>query len=302
MSDLNPKIIHALAGQAICYSLPKYSTISVKGVDSRSFIHRISTNDVNSLVDGRGFLNSFVNGKGRIIDLVNHLALNSHQILLIPSYGKCTELMAWIDQYLFDEQVELSLLNYSAVLVIGSHAIESVLVESSQLVDLDNFQFLADKNQIILRSFDYVDDNLKTIPSFLVLAPSLPELVKTIDPSMIGINEEEWHTLRIAAGIPVASHEICENYNPLELNLQSSVNLNKGCYVGQEVLARLNTYKKLKQRLIGYTPERLSSVLVNEEGKTEGRDTPLITSSSKYFWSKKHFSALGIERIARITP
>jgi folate-binding protein YgfZ len=54
---------------------------------------------------------------------------------------------------------------------------------------------------------------------------------------------------RIARGIPACPGEINNAYNPLESGLRDSISFNKGCYIGQEVIARLDTYGKIKRHL-----------------------------------------------------
>jgi len=54
---------------------------------------------------------------------------------------------------------------------------------------------------------------------------------------------------RIALGLPAAPAEINDDTNPFELGLADRVSLAKGCYVGQETLARLATYDGVKQQL-----------------------------------------------------
>jgi folate-binding protein YgfZ len=52
-------------------------------------------------------------------------------------------------------------------------------------------------------------------------------------------------------GRPIPDQELTEYYNPLEAGLWRTVSFEKGCYIGQETIARLNTYKGVKQRLWG---------------------------------------------------
>jgi hypothetical protein len=59
---------------------------------------------------------------------------------------------------------------------------------------------------------------------------------------------EAWRVLR---GLPVSGHELTEEYNPLEAGLWEAVSFDKGCYVGQEVVARLRTYDKVSRTLVG---------------------------------------------------
>jgi len=73
------------------------------------------------------------------------------------------------------------------------------------------------------------------LPTPLANAAPLPESLR------------EWR--RLAMGIPAAPGEISGDSNPFELGLAGRVSLSKGCYVGQETLARLATYDGVKQQL-----------------------------------------------------
>ena len=57
---------------------------------------------------------------------------------------------------------------------------------------------------------------------------------------------ERW---RVQQAIPAAPGELNDDTNPFELGLAERVSLNKGCYVGQETLAKLSTYNGVKQQL-----------------------------------------------------
>ena len=59
-------------------------------------------------------------------------------------------------------------------------------------------------------------------------------------------DHERW---RVQEAIPAAPGELSDDTNPFELGLAERVNLNKGCYVGQETLAKLSTYDGVKQQL-----------------------------------------------------
>ncbi len=65
---------------------------------------------------------------------------------------------------------------------------------------------------------------------------------------LIRLSEEQ----RIARGLPKASNEICESNNPFELRLDKLISWNKGCYIGQEVISRLNTYDKVSRILVAF--------------------------------------------------
>ncbi|MFM7733021.1 MAG: YgfZ/GcvT domain-containing protein [Cyanobium sp.] len=85
--------------------------------------------------------------------------------------------------------------------------------------------------------------------------PELAELVELQPPLL-----ERW---RIQRGEPAAPAELNEQVNPFELGLAARVSLSKGCYVGQETLAKLATYDGVKQQLRRWH-------LAEEEGVVQG--------------------------------
>jgi folate-binding protein YgfZ len=74
---------------------------------------------------------------------------------------------------------------------------------------------------------------------------------KLISLGVIPAGEQVWEYLRIHQGRPYPDAELTEDYNALEAGLWKAISFNKGCYIGQETIARLNTYKGIKQRLFG---------------------------------------------------
>ena len=56
-----------------------------------------------------------------------------------------------------------------------------------------------------------------------------------------------YELFRIAHGVPSIGAEISEAFNPYEVGLRSAISFTKGCYIGQEVIARLDTYKKVQR-------------------------------------------------------
>jgi folate-binding protein YgfZ len=86
--------------------------------------------------------------------------------------------------------------------------------------------------------------------------------------------------LRVELGIPAFGKELGESYNPLEAGLLPLISFTKGCYIGQEVVARLNTYDKVKKRLVGLrwngeSPEAGAPLLM------EGKQAGVMTTSAR---------------------
>lgn len=83
--------------------------------------------------------------------------------------------------------------------------------------------------------------HLTLLPAGQPLPASLAEL-KPLSPQ----EQDHW---RLGQGLPVAPNEVNEDSNPFELGLADRVSLSKGCYVGQETLAKLATYDGVKRQL-----------------------------------------------------
>ena len=78
---------------------------------------------------------------------------------------------------------------------------------------------------------------------------------------------------RIAQGVPVYGAEFGAFNNPLEARLLGSISDDKGCYTGQEVIARLQTYRKVQRLLMSFTsdaPTVPSDALETEDGSPAG--------------------------------
>ena len=92
------------------------------------------------------------------------------------------------------------------------------------------------------------------------------------------LDEQVYNLLRVEAGIPVFGREISDAYNPLEAGLKSIISFNKGCYIGQEVIARLDTYQKVKQNLVGVSIGRMPEADDDPLVIACGRDVGVLTS------------------------
>jgi tRNA-modifying protein YgfZ len=95
----------------------------------------------------------------------------------------------------------------------------------------------------------------------------------------IPMGENAWEVLRIQQGRPKPDAELTEDYNPLEVGLWDSIFFDKGCYIGQETIARLNTYKGVKQYLWGI--KLAKSVNIGTPLTIDGEKVGVLTSCTE---------------------
>jgi folate-binding protein YgfZ len=102
------------------------------------------------------------------------------------------------------------------------------------------------------------------------------------DPSYKILPDQEYELYRISHGIPASQKELTQEYNPLELNLWDFISFTKGCYIGQEVIARLDTYNKVQRALCQFSSDGLlneHSIVIDRENNEIGK----VTSVARTF-------------------
>lgn len=92
----------------------------------------------------------------------------------------------------------------------------------------------------------------------------------------LSLGEKAWEQLRVTEGRPKPGAELTEDFNPLEAGLWQTISFDKGCYIGQETIARLNTYQGVKQRLWGI--QLSESVSVDTPITLEDKKVGVLTS------------------------
>ncbi len=84
----------------------------------------------------------------------------------------------------------------------------------------------------------------------------------------------------------MSGHELSEDHNPLEAGQWDAVSFDKGCYVGQEVVARLNTYDKVSSSIVGLelpagSPLPQTGTPLLDAGRRVGRLTSAVNSPDR---------------------
>ncbi len=232
-----------------------WGLLQIKGSDRTRFLHNQSTNNINSLQPGQGCDTVFVNSTGRTLDLVTTY-ITSEEILLLVSPNRRSFLNQWMDRFIFPmDRVELADLSpeYAIFTLIGpkSHHILSALSLDNLINQPFGSHLLSEITGVSVRVA--VGSGL-SIPGYTFLIPLTGALTlwqQLTEKGAVPMGDRPWESLRILQGRPMPDHELTEDYNPLEVGLWHTISFDKGCYIGQETIARLNTYKGVKQHLWG---------------------------------------------------
>lgn len=91
---------------------------------------------------------------------------------------------------------------------------------------------------------------------------------------------QEYEYFRIEAGLPEGENEFNEQINPMECGLEQYISFTKGCYIGQEVIARLDSQGKRPKQIVKIVSEK--KIDKGEKIFLENKEAGFITSSINY--------------------
>lgn len=249
------------------------SILNLKGESTPDFINRISTNEVAKLEDGKTIRTLFTNEKGRIIDRTTLINLGAGEFLLVGSPAYREKLHSWIQNYIYLESIEKTDVSdeYLLLEISGPQANSYLTIICGNLVDK------VDNNSLVSCNTDgFIFDlfKLKNIRQqekywLMINYERAEDFIKfMIDKKLVFdlsfVGPDAYNSFRAELGIPAAPNEINTHYNPHEIGLIEEVSFNKGCYIGQEVIARLDTYDKIQKFLCGLVFEQAPDELPAE--------------------------------------
>jgi tRNA-modifying protein YgfZ len=270
------------SGTAI-YDSSAWGKILVSDRDRLRFLHNQSTADFEKLQPGGSCDTVFVTSTARTIDLATGIGLDD-EVLLIVSPNRRKYLFDWLDRYIFfadrvkltdvtDRMASFTLMGADSdrVLIdLGCTDLAGISEHSHQLVNITGIEVrIVTGTELGLPGYRLICSN----DSGALLHQ------KIIDLGAVAIDEHAWECLRIQQGRPKPDAELTEDYNPLEVGLWQTVSFTKGCYIGQETIARLNTYKGVKQYLWGI--ELVAPVAVGTPLTVDGEKVGILTSCSE---------------------
>lgn len=229
--------------------------LRLTGEDRAKFLHRIISNDVESLSAGQGNYAMLLTHRGKIIaDMNVHVLEDAIGINTAPETTE--SLFEELDKYIIADDVELSVLTAETgtIAVYGPKSpklVQSVLgitdlgtlaVHHNRFCDVDNQWIICVRTD----TTGEIGYNLYTSDDALA---RLWERLMTEGKSVQPIGWDALESLRIEAGTPRYGTELTDTVIPLEAELEHAINFEKGCYIGQEIVARMK-YRGHPNRLL----------------------------------------------------
>lgn len=229
--------------------------LHLSGPDRRGLVQRLSTADVAALEEGQGAATVFTTQKGRIVDRVALHAAGDGD-LVVGGADRAARLAAWIQRFVIQEQVEIQDVTAATaqVDVVGPRAAEVVGAPEAAALALHQAAVVKVGGvcALLTRAEPVAGQTLRLVVPAALLGTLMDSLVaRGGKPG----GSMAYNALRLEAGLPLAGPELDEEYNPLEAGLVDAIHFGKGCYVGQEVVLRVDTYMKQRRYLVGVEVE-----------------------------------------------
>jgi len=249
--------------------------LRVSGRDRIDLLHRLSTNDLLPLKNGGRLTTTiFTTNQGRVIDW-STIVSREDDLLVVTSEGRASDVAKWIDQYTIMEDVNVEDLSdqWSSIFFQGPGAAQAMGVD------------VPDYETVVPHDDGVVHLGLKAFAERIVgYFPNAvaDRIFSEVEGAEIGEVAQE--VMRIEAGVPSVQHEYAKEVSPLELRLKFAINWHKGCYVGQEVISRLDSYDKIARYLMGFTGEGTTQAVegkLKRAGKTIGKITSMLSDQGR---------------------
>lgn len=288
------------------YNRSESAVIHMKGKDVLDFLQRISTNDVLKLEPYHYVSTLFINEKGRLIDRMI-LVRTEDDYYLVGGKKNDAIIYRWLDRYIITEDVKIENKTGEHLIldVIGPQADSYLtLICGREVDDLDNnkmHEIIIDNTRsYLLKKTTASGENIYWIITQVKYAEELLDYLlshrSVFDLSMVG--EKAFDYYRVINSVPKYPNEINDNYNPHEAGLINDVSFNKGCYIGQEIVARLETYDKVQKRIRKIRIEGISKVELPSAIYQNGNDLIGIITTLVKADENSHYEGLAFIKSA----
>jgi aminomethyltransferase len=240
------------------------------------FLHRMSTNDLLHLSPGEIRGTVLTTAIGRTVDVVSALCRTS-DLLLLTSSGRADSVREWLSRYIFfndDVTIEVPAGEWSLWGVYGPQA-DAALRRLAE-PPVSSFSFTETGDAALWRTASPVQ-GIRALAGAEMTARA--ESVWGDTPGGEAARGA-YDILRVERGQPAVGREIDEEVIPLEVGLRDLVSFTKGCYIGQEIIARMESRGRIARQLVGvrmaHREDLPQEVIL--EGQTAGRLTSAVVS------------------------
>jgi tRNA-modifying protein YgfZ len=252
---------HAGLEAAILLDRSHEGRVQLPGADRFALLNRMSTNKMVDMTAGEGRVTLFTNANARILERITAFNQENH-LLAITEPGRGSAFQEFIQRHIFFNDKVQSINLTASTAQFALHGPRADAVMEALIPGVSSLPAMHGK-EVVLNDATFFAARRKSISgAHWILVTSL-ENAETVFRTVLAVGQSfgllpagslTYNTLRIRAGYP-AGREISQEYLPLEVGLWDDVSFSKGCYTGQEIIARMEARERIAKTLVALAPE-----------------------------------------------
>ena len=234
---------------ALLLDVSDRGALDVIGPEAEHFLHRLTANQVKGLEVGSGNANLLLSSKGKVEHTFELMRTGKERFRLSTPPGCAERLRAALDTYHFTEELELleCTEEHAPLELLGPRAVELAEAAIGANLPPENYRSVTQG--------DFFAYRLPRAGCQGVRIDGGPTRLVELWQSLISSGAKPgglvaWDSLRAEAGAAEWGREVDATIYPQEARLEAAFSLEKGCYIGQEVVAKIDTYGGLNKRLM----------------------------------------------------
>ncbi|MEX2122522.1 MAG: hypothetical protein WD795_01425 [Woeseia sp.] len=244
-----------------------FKVLKVSGSDARSFLQGQLTQDVARLAHTPAALAAWCNAKGRVIAVMRMIvASGGDGIGLVVPAALAESLLQRLLRYKFRASVDFAIAGDEWGALALSREDDIAVLAALGLLPREGRNAAGHTRNLVA-----VDTG--AVPRCIEVYGPVSAVQESGLISARRLTDVEWQLALIGAGIPLIRAATSEKYTPHMLNLDclGAISFSKGCYTGQEVVARTQHLGSSKRRLMHFQTNSASAA-VGDKLQLEGRD------------------------------
>ncbi|MFO0811684.1 MAG: hypothetical protein U0796_00590 [Gemmatales bacterium] len=220
------------------FDLSAFGKVRLTGKDRAAFLQNFTTNDVVKPGAGQGCEAFLTTAQAKIVAWLR-ICLSQKHLDLNMEPGLAGKVISHLERYIIGEEVQLEDRTDSDFLWL--------IPEHPELGRLELWQHCCPGDGLTLQRCDFLGS-----PSAFLWGTrsSLSMAQAMVSSPLLTTDDPQWDILRLEAGTPAYGIDFDESNLPQEVNrTEQAISFTKGCYIGQETVARIRAYGHVNRQL-----------------------------------------------------
>ena len=236
----------------------------IEGKQSIDFLDRISTNKISDKTKNISSKTIITDNKGSIVDILSYSIINESQINFVIKKNNVKKTLNHIRDFIILEDIDFIL--DQPIIRLSTFNIDDFKIPKLQKQSLLSFKY--ENDLINSREFFIYENDFEKL-SINVLKDNKIQNISNQEANLIDLYSKK-----------IKFDNRVSKVNPLECGLYEYISFDKGCYIGQEVIARLHNYEKISRKLTYFISE--NPVKKNENIKINNKSVGKILDFEYY--------------------